>query len=112
MVATAALTNQLKWIAKLLTLDSGTDANDRPKQNWVEKRSIYYSDIGITSTEKYLSQQNKQDVVLRILIRRDTSITQSGNRIRIRGVDYKITRIYEIPAEQRMELSLDYVDHI
>ncbi|MDT8655461.1 phage head closure protein, partial [Lacticaseibacillus paracasei] len=64
------------------------------------------------STEKYLAQQNKQDVVLRILIRRDMSITQGGNRVRIRGTDYKITRIYETPDNQRMELSLDYVDHI
>ena len=73
---------------------------------------LYYADIGITSTEKYLAQQNKQDVVLRILIRRDMSITQGGNRVRIRGTDYKITRIYETPDNQRMELSLDYVDHI
>ncbi|MDT8655492.1 phage head-tail joining protein, partial [Lacticaseibacillus paracasei] len=32
--------------------------------------------------------------------------------VRIRGTDYKITRIYETPDNQRMELSLDYVDHI
>lgn len=81
-------------------------------QTWEPKRSLYYADIGITSTEKYLAKQAKQDVVLRIIIRRDTSITQAGNRIRIKGVDYKITRIYELPHEQTMEVSLDYVDHI
>lgn len=109
---TTPLTNQLRWVAKLLELEDGVDADDRPLQTWNPKRDLYYADIGITSTEKYLSQQNKQDVVLRILIRRDTNITQGGNRVRIKGTDYKITRIYEIPTLQRMELSLDYVDHI
>lgn len=112
MTQTVNLTNQLRWIATLLELKDGIDAHDRPKQTWEDKRVLYYADIGITSTEKYLAQQNKQDVVLRILIRRDMSITQGGNRVRIRGTDYKITRIYETPDNQRMELSLDYVDHI
>ncbi|WP_461213866.1 phage head closure protein [Lacticaseibacillus sp. GG6-2] len=112
MATKQPLTNQLRWVAKLLSLQSTVDADDRPVQKWVEKRSLYYADIGITATEKYLAQQSKQDVVLRVMIRRDTSITQAGNRIRIKGVDYKITRIYEIPGDQTMEVSLDYVDHI
>lgn len=111
-MAQPRLTNRLKWKADLLELKTGQDEDDRPQETWEKKRTIYYSDIGITSQEKYLSQQNKQDVVLRIMVRRDTSITQQGSRFLIRGTKYKITRIYEIPSEQTMEVSLDYVDHI
>lgn len=112
MATQVPLTNRLRWVATLLTLQSSVDASDRPVQNWADKRRLYYADIGITATEKYMAQQAKQDVVLRILIRRDTSITQAGCRVRIKGIDYKITRIYEIPSAQTMEVSLDYVDHI
>jgi SPP1 family predicted phage head-tail adaptor len=73
-------------------------------------RNIFYEDLGITSTEKYLAVQAKTDVVKRIRIRYDSKITQKGNRVRVDGTDYKITRIYADKDNGYEELSLDYVD--
>ena len=75
-----------------------------------KKRDIFYQDIGITAQEKYLSQQAKTDVVRRIKIRLDKSITEKESGITIEGISYNIVRIYTNMDAREMELSLAYVD--
>ena len=95
-------TNNFRWRAELLDIKSGTDENDRPTTVYEFKRS--------TSQEKYLSQQAKTDVVRRIKVRWDKSITEKLNALKIDSVTYNITRIYIDPDTREMELSLAYVD--
>lgn len=110
-------TNKLRWQGKLMTIDSEKDVNDRPKVIYNEKRTIFYNDIGITANEKFLSKQyrenskqEKTEVVRRIVIRLDMSITEKYNAIKIGDVLYNIARIYTNMDDREMELSLSYVD--
>ncbi|WP_339000220.1 phage head closure protein [Lactococcus garvieae] len=103
-------TNNLRWKADLLQLSWDIDEDDRPIKKMVKKRDIFYQDIGITAQEKYLSQQAKTDVVRRIKIRLDKSITEKESGITIEGISYNIVRIYTNMDAREMELSLAYVD--
>lgn len=103
-------TNNLRWKADLLQLSWDVDEDDRPIKKMVKKRDIFYQDIGITAQEKYLSQQAKTDVVRRIKIRLDKSITEKESGITIEGISYNIVRIYTNIDTREMELSLAYVD--
>lgn len=103
-------TNKLRWKADLLQLYWDVDEDDRPIKKMVKKRDIFYQDIGITAQEKYLSQQAKTDVVRRIKIRLDKSITEKESGITIEGISYNIVRIYTNMDAREMELSLAYVD--
>lgn len=103
-------TNNLRWKADLLQLSWDVDEDDRPIKKIVKKRDIFYQDIGITAQEKYLSQQAKTDVVRRIKIRLDKSITEKESGITIEGISYNIVRIYTNMDAREMELSLAYVD--
>lgn len=103
-------TNNLRWKADLLQLLWDVDEDDRPIKKMVKKRDIFYQDIGITAQEKYLSQQAKTDVVRRIKIRLDKSITEKESGITIEGISYNIVRIYTNMDAREMELSLAYVD--
>ncbi len=103
------LTNNLKHNAELLTLQSSIDSNDRPVQRWTLKRLIKYQVLGVTATEKEQSKQSKEEVVRRMRIRRDLSITEKLCRIRVSGIDYKITRVFDAEDPKFMELSLAYV---
>lgn len=103
-------TNNLRWKADLLKLSWDVDEDDRPIKKMVKKRDIFYQDIGITAQEKYLSQQAKTDVVRRIKIRLDKSITEKESGITIEGISYNIVRIYTNIDTREMELSLAYVD--
>lgn len=103
-------TNNLRWKADLLQLSWDVDEDDRPIKKMVKKRDIFYQDIGITAQEKYLSQQAKTDVVRRIKIRLDKSITEKESGIAIEGISYNIVRIYTNMDTREMELSLAYVD--
>lgn len=103
-------TNNLRWKADLLQLSWDVDEDDRPIKKMVKKRDVFYQDIGITAQEKYFSQQAKTDVVRRIKIRLDKSITEKENRITIEGISYNIVRIYTNMDAREMELSLAYVD--
>lgn len=102
--------NKLKWKAELLDIEQDTDENDRPVTNYNFKRDIFYEELGVTAQEKYLSQQAKTDVVRRIKVRWDKSITEKLNALKIDSVTYNITRIYTNMDEREMELSLAYVD--
>lgn len=103
-------TNNLRWKAELLQLSWDVDEDDRPIKKIVKERDIFYQDIGITAQEKYLSQQAKTDVVRRIKIRLDKSITEKESGITIEGISYNIVRIYTNMDAREMELSLAYVD--
>ncbi|WP_315307483.1 phage head closure protein [Enterococcus devriesei] len=103
-------TNNLRWKADLLDIEQATDINDRPVTIYICKRPIFYEELGVTAQEKYLSQQAKTDVVRRIKVRWDKTITEKFNAIRIDSVSYRITRIYTNPDTREMELSLAYVD--
>ncbi|MBI8803709.1 head-tail adaptor protein, partial [Pseudomonas aeruginosa] len=50
------------------------------------------------------------DVVRRIKVRWDKSITEKLSALKIDSVTYNITRIYTNPDAREMELSLAYVD--
>lgn len=102
--------NKMKWKAELLDIEQDTDENDRPVTNYNFKRDIFYEELGVTAQEKYLSQQAKTDVVRRIKVRWDKSITEKLNALKIDSVTYNITRIYTNMDEREMELSLAYVD--
>ena len=69
-------TNNLRWKAELLEIKTGTDENDRPITVYEFKRPIFYEELGVTSQEKYLSQQAKTDVVRRIKVRWDKYLSQ------------------------------------
>ncbi|MDC0808937.1 phage head closure protein [Lactococcus petauri] len=103
-------TNNLRWKADLLQLSWDVDEDDRPIKKITKKRDIFYQDIGITAQEKYLSQQAKTDVVRRIKIRLDKSITEKESGVTIEGISYNIVRIYTNMDAREMELSLAYVD--
>lgn len=103
------LTNNLKHSAGLLVLRTSVDENDRPAQSWTVKRLIKYQVLGVTTTEKEQSKQSKEEVVRRMRVRRDLSITEKNCRIRIADVDYKITRVFDAEDPKFMELSLAYV---
>lgn len=102
--------NRMKWKAELCKQVPGLDNNDRPVIIHEKIRDIFYVELGITSQEKYLSKQAKIDVVRRIRVRFDKSITETKNTLRIDSVTYKITRIYTNMDKREMELSLAYVD--
>lgn len=103
-------TNNIRWKADLLQLSWDVDEDDRPIKKMKKKRDIFYQDIGITAQEKYLSQQAKTDVVRRIKIRLDKSITEKESGITIEGISYNIVRIYTNMDAREMELSLAYVN--
>ncbi|MEB5918971.1 phage head closure protein [Enterococcus innesii] len=103
-------TNKLRWKAKLLDIVETVDDRDRPVTEYQENRDLWYQDIGVTAQEKYLSQQTKTDVVRRIKIRLDKSITEKLSAVRIDSVAYNITRIYTNVDDREMELSLAYVN--
>lgn len=100
----------MKWKAELLEIKNGLDLNDRPATIYITKRSIFYEERGVTAQEKYLSQQAKTDVVRRVKVRWDKSITEKFSAVRIDSVTYRITRIYIDRDNREMELSLAYVD--
>lgn len=103
-------TNNLKWKAELMKITDGKDGKNRPIEIREKIRTLFYADLGIAAQEKFLSQQAKTDVVRRLIIRRDKTINEKTNGIRIDGVDYNITRIFTNTEKREMELSLAYVD--
>ena len=103
-------TNNLRWQAELMVISSSLDEQDRPIISLIKKRDVFYQDIGITAQEKYLSLQAKTDVVRRIKIRWDNTITEKNNGVRIAEIDYNITRIFTNSDTREMELSLSYVN--
>ncbi|MFU0786996.1 MAG: phage head closure protein [Enterococcus gilvus] len=93
-----------------MTIKNDQDEDDRPTVIYELSRRIFYEELGVTAQEKYLSKQAKTDVVRRIKVRWDKSITEKLNAVRIDYVTYNITRIYTNMDKREMELSLAYVD--
>lgn len=100
----------MKWRAALMEIIADKDANDRPTQTYRKKRDLLYEELGILAEEKYLSQQAKTNVVLRIKVRWDPLITEKKSAVCINDVNYNITRIFTNRTLREMELSLAYVD--
>lgn len=105
-----SLLNDLQWVAELQLIEDAMDDNDRPYEKRTKIRYLYYTEIGITAEEKYLSQQAKTNVVRRVKCRWDKSINEKTNSLKIGGVEYNITRIYTNMDKREMELSLAYVN--
>lgn len=104
-------TNRFRWKADLLNVKEETDSNDKVVTTYKLNRLLWYEDIGVTAQEKYLRTiKAKTDVVRRIKVRLDKSITEKFSAVRIDSVTYKITRIYTNMDKREMELSLAYVD--
>lgn len=104
------LSNKRKWKAELYRHKRTVNDDDRPVSIYEPIRTLYYSSLGVTSNEKYMSYQNKRDVVKRIEIKMDKSINETDNRIKINSIMYQITRVWLDEQGRRMELSLAYVD--
>lgn len=103
--------NNSRWKAILMSISNDElDENDRPQTIRKKVRDIFYQDIGITAQEKYLSKQDKTEVVRRIKVRWDKTITEKDSGIQIDSVDYNIERIYTNVDTREMELSLSYVN--
>lgn len=102
--------NKMKWKADLLSVKEGKDKNDRPATIYEKVRVLFYEELGVTAQEKYLAKQAKTDVVRRIKVRWDKTITEKFNAVEIDSVKYRITRIYTNPDKREMELSLAYVE--
>lgn len=102
--------NKMKWKADLLSAKEGKDKNDRPATIYKKVRDLFYEELGVTAQEKYLAKQAKTDVVRRIKVRWDKTITEKFNAVEIDSVKYRITRIYTNPDKREMELSLAYVE--
>lgn len=103
--------NNSRWKAILMSISNDElDDNDRPQTIRKKKRDIFYQDIGITAQEKYLSKQDKTEVVRRIKVRWDKTITEKDSGIQIDSIDYNIERIYTNVDTREMELSLSYVN--
>lgn len=103
-------TNRLRWKGQLLSIIQTEDDNDRPETAYKQERTVFYEELGITAQEKYLSKQEKTEVVRRIKVRWDDTITEKDSAIEIKGVKYNITRIFTNLDAREMELSLAYVD--
>ncbi|MEO1780998.1 phage head closure protein [Enterococcus diestrammenae] len=103
-------TNNLRWKADLMSLSSEKGSNDRPVVVRKRERLIVYEPVGITSNEKYLAMQAKTDVDFRMKCRWDPLVNEKDFGIRIKNVDYNIVRIYVLPDQREMELSLSRVD--
>ncbi|MCT0477897.1 head-tail adaptor protein [Lactococcus cremoris] len=103
--------NNSRWKAVLMSISNDElDENDRPQTIRKKKRDIFYQDIGITAQEKFLSKQDKTEVVRRIKVRWDKTITEKDSGIQIDSIDYNIERIYTNVDTREMELSLSYVN--
>lgn len=102
--------NKLRWIADLYLIEETVDDYDRPVVNRSKKRKLFYQDIGVTAQEKFLSMQAKTEIVRRIKIRLDRSITEKDFSVKIGETMYNIQRIYTDSDKREMELSLAYVD--
>ncbi|SDN92830.1 phage head-tail adaptor, putative, SPP1 family [Enterococcus faecalis] len=93
----------------MLKVTQRKDKNNRPQIETTLVRELFYADIGITTQEKVLSLQSKDEVVRRIKIRWDRKITEKDHRIRIDETNYRIVRIWTNAVDREMELSLAYV---
>lgn len=103
--------NNSRWKAVLMSISNDElDENDRPQTIRKKKRDIFYQDIGITAQEKFLSKQDKTEVVRRIKVRWDKTIAEKDSGIQIDSIDYNIERIYTNVDTREMELSLSYVN--
>lgn len=104
------LVNRLRYRSTLLKSVETVDEDDRPVIAYEPVRTLNYADIGVTASDKYMSQQAKTDVVRKIRCRLDKTVTQKNFRVQIGATVFLIARIYWDDENKMMELSLNYVD--
>lgn len=101
-----------RYKGELQELVEYIDENDRPKEDWVTKRVLFFSELGITANEQVLALQQKTELSRKIGIRYDPLLLldRSSFHIKIGEQSYNIERIYTDMPNERMELSLSYVN--
>ena len=104
--------NRLKYNASLEKIVQTKDEYDRPITAYQEVRILKYGPMGITTSDKDLGATIQNDITHKIECRLDYDVVdyESNHRVVIRGIRYKIARIYVDVANRRMELSL-YADN-
>ncbi|WCG32807.1 phage head closure protein [Enterococcus dispar] len=100
-----------RYKGELQKLDSYIDEYDRPVEGWVRVRDIFFSELGISANELFISAQEKSSVDRRIALRYEPllMIDRSLYHIKIGELSYQIERVYTDLPNERMELSLSYV---
>lgn len=96
----------------LLTLAEDVDEDDRPITIWKKGNTIFFSELGITATDQFVFVQDKTNVTRKIAIRYDKNLVnhRKDYKVLIDDIAYTIERIYTDMPNERMELSLAYVD--
>nr|DAI94937.1 MAG TPA: Putative head tail adaptor [Caudoviricetes sp.] len=100
-----------RYKGELQELVEYIDENDRPKEDWLTKRVLFFSELGISANEQLISLQEKSEISRKIGIRYEPLllIDRSNYHIKIEGNSYNIQRVYTDMPNERMELSLAYV---
>ena len=100
-----------RYKAELLESKTTIDENDRPINEWVSVRDIFYSELGISANEQLISVQEKSNVVRKIGMRYEPLLLLDRTKyhVKIGELNYKIARVYTNMPNERMELSLAYV---
>lgn len=101
-----------RYKGELQELVEYIDENDRPKKDWLTKRVLFFSELGISANEQLISLQEKTELSRKIGIRYDPLLLldRSSFHIKIGEQSYNIERIYTDMPNERMELSLSYVN--
>ncbi|BCA84948.1 phage protein [Enterococcus saigonensis] len=100
-----------RYKGELQKLESYIDENDRPKEDWVKVRDIFYSELGISANEQFISAQEKSSVDRRIALRFEPLLMMDRAlyHVKLGELSYNIERVYTDLPNERMELSLAYV---
>lgn len=101
-----------RYKGELQILEQYIDEDDRPQEGWVTKRVLFFSELGINANEQVLALQQKTELSRKIGIRYDPLLLldRSSFHIKIGEQSYNIERIYTDMPNERMELSLSYVN--
>lgn len=96
----------------LLILEEDVDEYDRPFSIWKKSKAIFFAELGITATDQMLAMQDKTNVTRKISIRYDRNLVNHRKeyKVLIDEIEYTIERIYTDMPNERMELSLAYVE--
>lgn len=102
--------SDFRFKGDLQKLESYVDENDRPQEDWVSLKSLFYAELGVAASEHFYGVQEKSDIVRKISIVYDPILLldRTNFHVELDGVSYNIQRIYTDIANERMELSLTY----
>lgn len=104
-----SIAGQLRHKATIMKGKTVIDEDNRAKYEWEPYKEIFFGELGITTTETYLSAQQKDVVDRRILIRPVDGLTTTDFMVQVDATHhYLITRIYYDPKNDMEELSLSW----